>query len=57
MAGLPPYTAKIALGAWHYRGTYPDQSEPVQHNGNSGAYVLTDVTGAQRSGSSGELSF
>ncbi len=44
MAGLPPYTAKIALGTWHYSGQYPDLREPVQHKGSSGAYVLTDVT-------------
>lgn len=43
-AGLPPYTAKIALGTWHYRGKYPDLSEPIQHDGSSGAYVLADAT-------------
>jgi porin len=50
VAGLPPYTAKIALGAWHYTAKFPDLSEttfdgqPVQHRGSSGAYVLTDLT-------------
>ena len=43
MAGLPPYSAKIALGAWHYRGKYPDLSGPIQHEGSNGAYVLADV--------------
>ena len=50
VAGLPPYTAKIALGTWHYTGKYPDLSEttaagqPVEHQGSSGAYVLADQT-------------
>lgn len=44
MAGLPPYAAKIALGTWHYRGKYADLSEPIQHRGSTGAYLLTDVT-------------
>ena len=50
VAGLPPYTAKIALGSWHYSGKYPDLSEttpdgqPVEHQGSSGAYVLADQT-------------
>jgi len=50
VAGLPPYTAKIALGSWHYTGKYPDLSEttpdgqPVEHQGSSGAYVLADQT-------------
>jgi porin len=44
MAGLRPYTAKIALGTWHYRGKFPDLRDAIQHKGSSGAYVLTDVT-------------
>jgi len=50
VAGLPPYTAKIALGTWHYTAKYPDLSEttpdgqPVQHKGSSGAYALADLT-------------
>jgi porin len=50
LAGLPPYTAKIALGAWHYTASFPDLSEtladgrPVQHHGSSGAYALADMT-------------
>jgi porin len=44
VAGLPPYTAKIALGTWHYTAKYSDLSEPVQHKGSSGAYVLADQT-------------
>jgi porin len=50
VAGLPPYTAKIALGTWHYTAKYPDLSkttpdgQPVQHQGSSGAYVLADQT-------------
>src|SRR6266550_7672990 len=44
MAGLPPYTAKFALGTWHYSGKYPDLREPIQHKGSSGAYMLADVT-------------
>jgi porin len=49
-AGLPPYTAKIALGTWHYSAKFSDLSEttpdgqPVQHRGSSGAYVLADLT-------------
>lgn len=43
MSGLPPYTAKIALGLWHYRGKYADLREPIQHEGSGGAYVLTDL--------------
>jgi porin len=50
VAGLPPYTAKIALGTWHYTAKYPDLSkttpdgQPAQHQGSSGAYVLADQT-------------
>ena len=50
MSGLPPYTAKVAFGAWHYTATYPDlvettaDGQPVQHAGSSGAYALADVT-------------
>jgi porin len=49
VAGLPPYTAKVAFGTWHYTARYPDLSEtspdgqPVQHKGSSGAYALADV--------------
>src|SRR2546428_44216 len=41
VAGLPPYSAKIALGTWHYTAKYPDLSEttpdgqPVHHKGSS----------------------
>jgi porin len=50
VAGLPPYTAKIALGSWHYTAKYPDLNEttsngqPVEHEGSSGAYILADQT-------------
>ncbi len=50
MSGLHPYTAKVALGAWHYTGEFPDASEtlpggqPLLHRGSSGLYVLGDQT-------------
>ncbi len=49
LAGLPPYAAKIALGTWHYSGRLADLSEPIQHKGSNGAYVLTDLTAYQDS--------
>jgi porin len=50
LAGLPPYTGKVALGGWHYTATFADLShttptgQPVQHQGSSGLYVLADQT-------------
>jgi porin len=50
LARLPPYTAKLALGTWHYTAKYSDLSkttsdgQPVQHQGSSVAYLLADLT-------------
>ena len=50
LAGLPPYTGKVALGGWHYTAKFADLSHatptghPVQHQGSSGLYVLADQT-------------
>jgi porin len=50
LAGLPPYTGKVALGGWHYTAQFADLShttptgQPVQHQGSSGLYVLADQT-------------
>ena len=50
MSGLPAYTAKVALGTWHYTATYPDLAETtadgqaVRHTGSLGGYALADVT-------------
>jgi len=50
MSGLPPYAAKVALGAWHYTADFSDLSkirpdgQPLQHHGSSGLYVLGDQT-------------
>jgi len=50
LAGLPPYTGKVALGGWHYTAKFADLSQttptgqPVQHQGSSGLYVLADQT-------------
>lgn len=43
-SALPPYQDKLALGAWHYTGTYPDVGPAgtfgaLQH-GSSGAYAV-----------------
>jgi porin len=49
-ANFPAYEDKVALGAWHYTGTFRDlslvstQGTPLQHEGSSGAYVLVDRT-------------
>ncbi|MFC4762908.1 carbohydrate porin [Dyella koreensis] len=49
-ANFPAYDDKIAIGAWHYTGTFRDLSlvdnkgRPLQHEGSSGAYVLIDRT-------------
>jgi porin len=49
-ANFPAYDDKIAIGAWHYTGTFRDlslvdnQGRPLQHKGSSGAYVLIDQT-------------
>jgi porin len=50
LAGLSPYTGKVALGGWHYAAQFADLShtnptgQPVQHQGSSGLYVLADQT-------------
>lgn len=49
-ANFPAYDDKIAIGAWHYTGTFRDLSlvdnkgRPLQHEGSGGAYVLVDRT-------------
>ncbi len=49
-ANFPAYEDKVALGAWHYTGTFRDlnlagtNGTPVRHEGSSGAYVLVDRT-------------
>ena len=49
-ANFPAYDDKLAIGAWHYTGTFRDLSlvddkgRPLQHEGSSGAYVLIDRT-------------
>lgn len=49
-ANFPAYDDKVALGAWHYTGSFRDlsrvttQGEPLQHEGSSGAYALLDRT-------------
>ena len=48
-SGLPPYTAKVAVGTWHSMATYPDllettaDGQPIRHKGSSGAYALADI--------------
>ena len=49
-ANFPAYDDKIAIGAWHYTGTFRDlfledeRGLPVVHKGSSGAYALIDST-------------
>ena len=49
-SGLPPYDDKVAVGVWHYTGTFDDLSHvdsdgrPVQRRGSSGVYALADAT-------------
>jgi len=48
-AQLPPYEAKLAIGAWHYTATFDDlvrtrgNGAPETHHGSSGAYVIGDA--------------
>lgn len=48
LAGLPPYSTKIALGGWYYTAKFQDLSrtggngEPLNHRGSGGFYVLAD---------------
>jgi porin len=45
-SSLAPYGDKIAIGAWHFSGRYPDLADtdpagqPTLHRGTSGAYAL-----------------
>ena len=45
-SSLTPYDDKLAFGAWHYTGRYPDLSDtdaagkPRQRRGSSGVYVV-----------------
>jgi porin len=49
-ANFPAYDDKIAIGTWHYTGTFRDLSlvdimgHPLQHEGSGGTYVLIDRT-------------
>jgi len=38
-----PYTAKLALGAWHYTARFPDLSDTTQHRRSGGAYLIGDL--------------
>jgi porin len=48
-AQLPPYEAKLAVGLWHYTGSFDDlvrtrgNGTPLPHQGSSGAYVIGDA--------------
>ncbi|MBV9890155.1 MAG: carbohydrate porin, partial [Rhizobacter sp.] len=48
-AGLGEYTAKVALGAWHYTATFTDLAQttplggpPLRHHGSSGGYAIAE---------------
>jgi porin len=48
-ANLPPYEAKLAVGAWHYTASFDDlvrtraDGTPLTHHGSSGAYLIGDA--------------
>jgi porin len=42
--GMRSYAAKVALGAWYYTARFPDLSDPTQHRGSGGAYLIGDLT-------------